>query len=407
MSVADSDESDSGVDGTSCVDDGSSGSCANRIPRRIRNRLRLEHASRVKELELHMLPLLSRGPQAQRDLANAAFQARLHALTIERDDALQEAMTALSSRPPQAVSTVPFPSHTAAAVAAGAGAGLLPRSVRVAGEKRQKASEKRANYLCRRIYREMVALHARFHGEIPRRPPAGIAPFVCNSAALQVAHDCQRFISCAPRGCGMQCCLYVQRDARPSPWSAVDMRIPDAEFSTITKMIENAGANLEHSVLPGKTLLIIAAELGMGIVIAALLRAGARVDAVDALQRSALVIAASHSSSTCADAILHHMSSARVAVPIDVIDSCTQIAISNGNAHIAHSMIQCVKSGASSHLQRFLDRGLIAAADVAHADLLQLFLEQGACANAVDSLRRSALMHAVASKVSAACLSKV
>jgi hypothetical protein len=378
----------------------------------------------VKELELHMLPLLSRGPQAQRDLANAAFQTRLHALTIERDDALQEAMTALSSRPQQAVSTVPFPSHAAAAVAsgaagagaavvaavaAGAGAGLVPRSVRVADEKRQKASEKRANYLCRRIYREMAALHARFHGEIPRRPPSGIAPFVCNSAVFQGAHDCQRVISCAPHGCDMRCCFctYVQRDARPAPWSAVDMRIPDAEFSTVTKMIENAGANLEHSVLPGKTLLIVAAELGMGIVISALLRSRARVDAVDALQRSALVIASSHSSSTCVDAILHHMSSARVAVPIDVIDSCTQIAISNGNAHIAHSMIQCVKSGASSHLQRFLDRGLIAAADVAHADLLQLFLEQGACANAVDNLRRSALMHAVASKVSAAFLSKV
>ena len=185
----------------------------------------------------------------------------------------------------------------------------------------------------------------------------------------------------------------------PVPCPTHEICIPDSEFSAITKMIEYSGADLEQVVDTGTTLLIAAAELGMRVILTALLRAGARADAADALQRCAVVVAASRNHSACVDAILEHVGRARQLVPAGDIEACTQFAISYGNPRIARSVIQYVKTCASFDMSRFLDRALIASAAAADAALLQLFLEEGASANAVDSLRRSALMHAVASKV--------
>ena len=358
------------------------------IPRRIRNRLALEHSSRVKELERQMMPQLSKGSQSQRDLANAALHERLHALNLRHADALQKAATAASMQPPQAI----VGSHCGSDAVS-----FVPRRVRVADKKREKSSAKRASYFSRRIYKELNALHRRFHGESSCRTPACTPPIRCICAACQDGGAISRpLLACDMCSCA---CVYQKQDAQPVPCPTHEICIPDSEFSAITKMIEYSGADLEQVVDKGTTLLIAAAELGMRVILTALLRAGARADAADALQRCAVVIAASRNHSACVDAILEHVGRVRQLVLADDVEACTQFAISYGNPRIARSVIQYVKTCSSFDMSRFLDRALIASAAAADAALLQLFLEEGASANAVDSLRRSALMHAVASKV--------
>jgi hypothetical protein len=137
--------------------------------------------------------------------------------------------------------------------------------------------------------------------------------------------------------------------------------------------------------------------MDMHEVIAHLLRAGARVDARDKLQRAAAVVAASRNCSASVDAVFDHMNLAMLAC--DSVESCMQHAISFSNPGIARSLLHHVQITNRPDFKRILDWSLIAAAAAADVSTLQLFLDRGACANAVDSLRRSALMHAVACKV--------
>jgi hypothetical protein len=316
-----------GTAGASSDDDSCSSNSENDsscpVPRRIRNILALQHSSRVKELERHMLSLMSKGPQSQRDAAKASFDARLDALTQQHTLKLHEAINAASSASPNTFEKLPDLSDDIS---------LDPR-VRIAREKRQKSSKKRAEYCSRRIYKEMRLL------------------FATN----------------------------------------------DPDFSGVTKMIRNSAANLEYHVDKGRTLLLAAANMGMHEVIASLLQAGARVDAQDEHHRCALVIVASRNCSASFGSLVDHMNHAMIAC--DQVESCMQHAISFSNLSIARCILRHVQITKSHDFRRILDWSLIAAAAAADDVMLQLFLQQGATANAVDNLRRSALMHAVASKV--------
>jgi hypothetical protein len=296
------------------------------VPQRVRHRLDLEHVSRVKALERKMLPLMSKGPQHQRDEAKAAFDSSLHSLTLQHARKLREAVIVASTTSLYSIDSLQCVSDEEPSA---------PRSVRVASAKRVASSKKRAGYFSRRIYREMRALHA----------------------------------------------------ARSS------------DFSTAAKMISVLSADLEYHVEDGQTLLLAAASMDMHEVIAHLLRAGARVDSRDKLQRDAAVVAASRNCSASVDAVLDHMNVAMLTC--DSVESCMQHAISFSNPAIARSLLRHVHITNRPDFKRILDWSLIAAAAAADASTLQLFLERGACANAVDSLRRSALMHAVSCKVAA------
>jgi hypothetical protein len=315
-----------GSDADPCPGNNECGSCY-RVPRRIRNAIDLEHMSRVKQLERQMVPLMSKGPRYERDVAKAAFDARLDALKLEHARHLQKAAEAAASLSPGS------PSNVEKLVCLSEKSGLLAsRSVRVASEKRHKLLKKIANYNCRRIYKEMRLLQS------------------ANSL----------------------------------------------DFSDVTRMIKNSSANFEHRV-EGHTLLLAAADMGMHDVIAALLLAGARVDALDEHGRCAAAVAASRNCSASVGMLLDHMN--RAMIVCSQVWACMEHAIWFSNPAIARTILHHVQVTNSLGFKRILDQALIAAATAADVIMLQLFLEQGACANAVDSLRRSALMHAVASKV--------
>lgn len=304
---------------------GSDGDFAVRVPRRIRNRLALDHSARVKELEKQMLPKVFKGPRSQRDDAKAAFEARYSVLQAQLADRLQEAI-ASSSLPPTAVAvdeSAHPPDH------------LPPRRQQVESEKRERLSKKRADYMCRRIYRELSA-HI----------------------------------------------------------SAGDLQCPK-----VTKMIENSRANLELPVENGRSLLLVAAHADAAAVVVSLLRSGARPDAKDEEQRTALVIAASRNNSCIFDVLLDCIKSDnRARVSPEEAQRCMRFAVSLGSTRVALSLLRHIQ--ARKWFARFVDWSLIAAAAAASADVLQLLLQQGANCNAADGLKRSALMHAVASKVS-------
>jgi hypothetical protein len=314
-----------GSDVDSCPGNNECGSCY-RVPRRIRNAIDLEHMSRVKQLERQMVPLMSKGPRCERDVAKAAFDARLDDLKLEHARSLQKAAEATASLSPNVEKSVCLSENT----------GLLAsRSVRVASEKRHKLLKKIANYNCRRIYKEMHLLRC------------------ANSF----------------------------------------------DFSDVTRMIKNSSANFEYRV-EGHTLLLAAADMGMHEVIAALVLAGARVDAQDEHGRCAAAVAASRNCSASVGMLLDHMN--RAMIVCSQVWTCMEHAIWFSNPGIARTILHHVQVTNCLGLKSILDQALIAAATAGDAIMLQLFLEQGACANAVDSLRRSALMHAVASKVARA-----
>ena len=293
------------------------------VPRRIRNRLVLDHLARVKELEKHMLHQMTKGPKCQRDDAKSVFEAQLSALQARHAEDLQAAVAAAAAQSHEVVEhSLRLPDEEQ----------LASRSVRVAVEKREKLSRKRADYLSRRIYKE----------------------------------------------------LRLRATAR------------DPDFSSVVKMIQNSPANLEHCVESGQTLLLAAADLGAHAVIACLLEAGAKADAMDEQQRCALVIAASHNHSANVDILLDHMSSSTGASRRD-ITWCMQHAILFGSTHVARSLLQHIRS--KGWFMEFLEWSLIAAATAADVDIMQLLLQHGASPNAADSLKRSALSHSIASKV--------
>ena len=311
--------------GSDCSTSSRHDDAAVRVPRRIRNRIALDHLSQVKELERRMLPMMSKGTKSQRDESKAAFEASLSALRAQYASDLQDAL----------VSATPL-SHRAVEKSACRpdGEQVPPRSLRVAFDKRDKSSRKRADYLSRRIYKEMR----------------------------------------------------TRASAR------------DPEYSSVVKMIENSRANLEYPVDQGRTLLLAAADLGAHEVVASLLCAGARVDARDEEQRCALVLAASRNSCACVDVILDHLSSGNcVCSTRSEVQRCMQLAIRFGSVPIAQSLLRHVR--ARVWYAQFLDWSVIAAATVANAHILLLLLDCGANANAADSLKRSALMHVLASKV--------
>jgi hypothetical protein len=310
-----------GSDLDSFPGDNECGSC--RVPRRIRNAIDLEHMSRVKQLERQMVPLMSKGPRCERDVAKAAFDARLDDLKLEHARSLQKAAEAAASLSPNVENSVCLSEKTGFSAS---------RSVRVASEKRHKLLKKIANYNCRRIYKEMRLLQS------------------ANSI----------------------------------------------DFSDVNRMIQNSSANLEYRV-EGQTLLLAAADMGMHEVISALLLAGARVDAQDEHGRCAAAVAASRNYSTSVGILLDHMN--RAIIVCSEVWTCMEHAIRFCNPAIARTILHHVQVTNSLGFKSILDQALIAAATAGDAIMLQLFLEQGACANAVDSLRRSALMHAVASKV--------
>jgi hypothetical protein len=117
---------------------------------------------------------------------------------------------------------------------------------------------------------------------------------------------------------------------------------------------------------------------------------------MDEQQRCAVVIAASRNHSANVDILLDHMSSSAGASRRD-ITWCMQHAISFGSTHVARSLLRHIRS--KGWFMEFLAWSLIAAATAADADIMQLLLQHGASPNAVDSLKRSALSHSIASKV--------
>jgi hypothetical protein len=268
-----------------------------------------------------MLPLMSKGPKSQRDEAKAAFEARLCALQEQHANCLHDAIASSTALPLKAdEESMLLPDFE-----------QEPRSVRVACKKRERMSQKRADYMSRRIYKEM------------RR--------ICTS----------------------QC----------------------SDFSSAVKMIENSRPNVQLPVENSRTLLLAAADMGADAVIVSLLGAGAKVDAKDEQQRCALVIAAARNNSACVDAILDN--SKFSAGNREELQRCMLLAISFGNKRIAQSLLLHIQK--RKYVAQFLDWSLIAAATAAAADVLQLLLQRGASANAVDSLKRSALMLAISSQV--------
>jgi hypothetical protein len=270
---------------------------------------------------------MSKGPKADRDRAKAEFEASVSALELELAIALQEA-AAVANEASLDIIEPPLPSTAQCSAA------CVPRSVRIESEKRRKWSNKRADYLCRRVHKEMQRLHA----------------------------------------------------------SA------DPDFFAVAKMIEMSGANLEYRFHGRQTLLHVAACMGMQPVIACLLRAGATVNARDEENRSALMIAASRDSYPSIEVIINHMNHA-CSASLDEVEYCMNCAVAGRNTMMAELLLRHVRTRRSLDYRKFLDWCLIAAAAAADPRLLRLFLQEGASASAADTLRRSSLMHVVASKV--------
>ena len=133
---------------STCETDSGSGSDGGvaAVPRRIRNRLVLDHLARVKELEKHMLHQMTKGPKRQRDDAKSVVEAQLSALQARHAEDLQAAVAAAAAQSHEVVEhSLRLPDEEQ----------LASRSVRVAVEKREKLSRKRTDYLSRRIYKEL------------------------------------------------------------------------------------------------------------------------------------------------------------------------------------------------------------------------------------------------------------